>query len=321
MMKALLRLLSLLVLGTLALPALSQAFPTKPVRIVVPTPAGGPADALARIIGQKMSEAWGQPVIIENRAGADTIIGNGYVAKSAPDGYTLLVTIDAALTMHQFAYKKLPYDPIRDFTPIAGLANSYVVVFSHPTLAVNSLADLVALGKGAPKKYNFGWGTLKTRLIGERLSILSGAKFTDIPYKGSAGTSQALFAGDVNFVIDGFTAYRGSVGKGRFKMLAVTGTQRPATIPDVPTFRELGFAGFETGVWIGLVGPAGMPASVIDKISGDVIKFLDLKDVRDRLDGMGFEILPRNPQQFSELIRSDAEIWGKVIRDIGLTLD
>lgn len=320
-MKTLLRLLSVSVLSAIAVPAMSQTYPSKPVRIVVPTPAGGPADALARIVGQKLSEGWGQPVLIENRAGADTIIGNGYVSKSPPDGYTLLVTIDAALTMHQFAYKKLPYDPLRDFTPIAGLANSYVVVFSHPSTPVNSLADLLALGKASPKKYNFGWGTLKTRLIGERMSMLSGAKFTDIPYKGSAGTSQALFAGDVNFVVDGLTAYKGNIGKGRFKMLAVTGAQRATTIPDVPTFRELGLQDFETGVWLGLLGPPGMPGAVTDKISGDVLRVLDQKDVKDRLDGLGFEVLPRNPAQFAELIRADSETWGKIIRDIGLTLD
>ncbi|MSQ71251.1 MAG: tripartite tricarboxylate transporter substrate binding protein [Betaproteobacteria bacterium] len=322
-MKVFPGLLSLLILGAAPFPAYAQtaAFPNKPVRIVVPTPAGGPADFLARIIGQKMSDAWGQPVIVENRPGADTIIGNAFVSKAAPDGYTLLVTIDAALTMHQFAYQKLPYDPLKDFTPIAGLANSYVIVFGHPTLPANSMAELMALAKTAPGKYTFGWGTLKTRLIGERLSIQSGVKFLDVPYKGSAGTSQALFSGDVNFVIDGFAAYKGNLGKGRFKMLAVTGPQRATAIPEVPTLKELGFPGFETGVWLGLLGPPGVPGPVVDRINAELVKILDMKDIKDRLEGLGFEILPRTPQQFAELIRSDSEIWGKIIRDIGLKLD
>ncbi len=322
-MKSFLYFLSMLALGTVALPAFPQAtsFPNKPIRIIVPTPAGGPIDFLARILGQKLTEAWGQPVVIENRPGADTIIGNEVVAKAAPDGYTLLATIDAALTAHQFVYRKLPYDPIRDFTPVALLTNSYVVVFAHSTLPVNSLPELIALAKAAPGKYTFGWGTLKTRLVGERLSIQSGVKFLDVPYKGSAGTSAALFAGDVNFTIDGFTAYKSNVGTGRFKMLAVTGLQRAPAIPNVPTFKELGFPGFETGVWIGMLAPPGTPAPIVDKISTEVLKILAVKEMKEKLEGLGFELLPRTPQQFAELIRSDAEVWGKIIRDIGLKLD
>lgn len=322
-MRSFLGLLSLLVLSAVAVPAFAQpaSFPNKPIRIVVPTPAGGPLDVLARIIGQKLTEAWGQPVIVENRPGADTIIGSALVSKAAPDGYTLLVTIDATLTMHQFAYKKLPYDPIKDFTPVAGLTNTYVVVFAHPTLPANSLPELIALAKAAPGKYTFGWGTLKTRLIGERLSIQSGVKFLDVPYKGSAGTSQALFSGDVNFTIDGFPAYKSNIGTGRFKMLAVTGPQRASAIPQVPTFKELGFPGFDTGVWIGMLAPPGTPGPIVNKISENVLKILAIKEIKDKLEGLGFEMLPRTPQQFAELIRSDAEIWGKIIRDIGLTLD
>ena len=304
--------------GVLAQPA---AFPTKPVRIVVPTPAGGPTDALTRILGQKMSESWNQPVIIENRPGADTIIGNSFVSKSAPDGYTLLVTVDAAVTMHQFAYKKLPYDPIKDFTPVAGIGNSYVSIFLHPSVPANSLAELIALAKASPGKYTFGWGTMKTRLIVERLSILAGVKFLDIPYKGSAPTAQALLSGDVSFVSDGLTAYKSNVGKGRFKILAVTGVQRAVAIPDVPTFQELGFPGFDTGVWLGMFAPPNTPAPVVDRINAETTRVLNTREIKERIEGLGFEILPRSPQQFAELIRSDAEVWGKIIRDIGLTLD
>jgi len=196
-----------------------------------------------------------------------------------------------------------------------------VIVFAHPTLPANSLPELIALAKAAPGKYTFGWGTLKTRLIGERLSIQSGVKFLDVPYKGSAGTSQALFSGDVNFTIDGFPAYKSNIGTGRFKMLAVTGPQRASAIPQVPTLKELGFPGFDTGVWIGMLAPPGTPGPIVNKISENVLKILDIKEIKDKLEGLGFEMLPRTPQQFAELIRSDAEIWGKIIRDIGLTLD
>ena len=322
-MKNILCLLSMLILGAASLPACAQpaAYPNKPIRIVVPTPAGGPTDVLTRIVGQKLSEAWSQPVVVENRPGADTIIGNAFVSKAAPDGYTLLVTVDAAVTMHQFAYKKLPYDPIRDFTPVSGIGNSYVIIFAQSALPANSIAELVALAKASPGKYTFGWGTLKTRLIGERLSMMAGIKFLDVPYKGSAGTAQALMSGDVNFVIDGLTSYKSNLTSGRFKMLAVTGTQRAAAIPNVPTFQELGFPGFNTGVWLGMLAPPATPSAIVEKISAEVVRILNTKEINDRLEGIGFEILPRTPQQFAELIRSDAETWGKVIRDIGLTLD
>ena len=315
--------LSAVTLSVITTPAHPQPapYPSKPIRVVVPTPAGGPTDVLARIVGQKMTESWNQPVVVENRPGADTIIGNSFVAKSAPDGYTLLVTVDAAVTMHQFEYKKLPYDPAKDFTPIALVANSYVSIIVNSSVPANSLAELIALGKASPGKYSFGWGTLKPRLIVERLSGLAGVKFLDVPYKNSAPTAQALLAGDVSFVSDGLTAYKSNIGKGRFRLVAVTGTQRASAIPDVPTFQELGYPGFDTGVWLGMFGPAGMSAPMVEKINAEVTRILNIRDVRERVEGLGLEVLSRSPQQFADLIRADVDTWGPVIRGIGLTLD
>ncbi len=301
--------------------AQTPAYPSKAVKIIVPTSAGGPTDVLARIVGKELSEAWRQPVVIENRPGADSIIGTNAVAKAPPDGYTLLMAVDAALTVHPFVYKKLPYDPFKELAPITSVANSYLLLYAHQALRVDSLADLLKLAKAAPEKYSYGWGTMKSRLIAERLSSMAGVKFMNVQYKGSAPNSQALLAGDINLSFDGLTAYKGNLGTGRFKLLAVTGERRTPALPKVPTFAELGFPGFNTGVWLGLLAPAGTPAAIINKVRDDVVRVLALKEVANRLEGIGLEPFPSTPQRFAEMMRSDAEMFGAVVRAIGFTID
>ena len=296
-------------------------YPARTVKLVVPAPAGGPTDVLARIVGQKMSESMGQPVVVENRPGANQIIGTDYVAKAAPDGYTLLMVVDSTMTMHPFAYKKLPYDPFKDFAPISTIANSYVVLMSTSSLPAESLNDLISQAKSQPGKISVASGTLGTQVIAERFASLAGIKLLHVPYKGSAAVAQAVLAGDVNLAADGFSAYRGSVGKGRFKILATTGTRRAAAIPEVPTFAELGFPGFDNGVWLGMAAPAGTPIPIVNRLSEEVGKILAMRDVLERFDAFGLEPMPSTPAKTAEFIRSEADKWSKTIRDAGISIE
>jgi tripartite-type tricarboxylate transporter receptor subunit TctC len=296
-------------------------YPNKPVKLVVPAPAGGPTDVLGRILGQKMAESMGQPIVVENRPGANQIIGTDFVAKSAPDGYTLLMVVDSTMTMHPFAYKKLPYDPFKDFVQITTIANSYVVIMSTSSLPVDSVADLISRAKTQPGTVSVATGTLTTQVIAERFASLAGIKLLHVPYKGSAAVAQAVLAGDVNMAADGVSAYRSNIGKGRFKILATTGTRRPALIADVPTFAELGFPGFEGGVWLGMAAPAGTPMPIVNRLSEEVGRILAMRDVLERFEAFGLEAIPSTPAKTAEFVRSEADKWSKTIRDAGISIE
>jgi tripartite-type tricarboxylate transporter receptor subunit TctC len=312
----------LLALGFSTALAHAQAqYPTRTVRLVVPAPAGGPTDVLARIIGQKMSESMAQPVIIDNRPGANQIIGTDHVAKSAPDGYTLLMVVDSTMTMHPYAYKSLPYDPFRDFVQVTTIANSYVVIMTTASLPVDSVKDLIAQAKAQPGRISMATGTLTTQVISERFASLAGIKLLPVPYKGSAAVAQAVLAGDVNMAADGVSAYRSNIGKGRFKILATTGTKRASLIPDVPTFAELGYPGFENGVWLGMAAPAGTPMPIVNRLAEEVGRILAMRDVLERFDAFGLEAIPSTPAKTAEFVRSEADKWSKTIKDAGITIE
>lgn len=302
-------------------PTLAQDYPSRPVRIVVPAPAGGPTDILARLVGQKLSEAWSQPVIVENRAGANQIIGTEAVAKAAPDGYTLLMAVDSTLTMHPHAYKKLPYDALKDFAPVTTVANSWVAAFTHASSPATTLAEALALARAAPGKQSYGSGTLTTQVIAERISQLAGVKMLYVPYKGSAPAFAALLAGDINLSFDGFAAYRGAVTQGKLRVLAVTGDKRASALPNVPTFGELGFPGLSFGVWLGVVAPAGTPSAILDRVSRQTNLAIEQGEVREKFSAMGLEPFPSNPEKMAAFIRAESEKWSKVIKDAGINLE
>ncbi len=301
--------------------SIAQDYPSRPVRIIVPAPAGGPTDVLARLVGQKLSERWSQPVIVENRAGANQIIGTEAVAKAAPDGYTLLMAVDSTLTMHPHAYKKLPYDALKDFAPVTTVANSWVAALNHAASPAKTLAEALALAKAAPGKQSYGSGTLTTQVIAERVSQLAGVKMLYVPYKGSAPTYAALLAGDINLSFDGFAPYRGAVTQGKLRVLAVTGDKRASALPDVPTFGELGFPGLSFGVWLGIVAPGGTPSAILNRVSQDTNRALEQTDIREKFSGMGLEPFPSNPEKMAAFIRAESEKWAKVIKEAGISLD
>lgn len=301
--------------------SLAQDYPSRPVRIVVPAPAGGPTDVLARLVGQKLSEAWSQPVIVENRAGANQIIGTEAVAKATPDGYTLLMAVDSTLTMHPHAYKKLPYDALKDFAPVTTVANSWIAVLTNAASPAKTFSEALALAKAAPGKQSYGSGTLTTQVIAERVSQLAGVKMLYVPYKGSAPTFAALLAGDVNLSFDGFAPYRGAVAQGKIRVLAVTGDKRVSALPDVPTFAELGFPGLSTGVWLGVVAPAGTPPAIVNRVSQQINHSIEQGDIREKFAAMGLEPFPSNPEKMAAFIRAESDKWSTVIKEAGISLE
>lgn len=301
--------------------AQDQAYPSRPIHIVVPAPAGGPTDVLARIVGRRLGDAWKQSVIVENKPGANQIIGTEFVARAAPDGYTLLMAVDSTMTMHPHAYKKLPYNPIKDFVPVTTVADVVVAIMSNSSSPFKTLPEALTLVKGAPGKYSYASGTLTTQVIMERLSMLSGSKLLYVPYKGSAPAVAALIAGDVNFSVDGYTAYKGFHQQGKVSVLATTGVKRAAATPNVPTLGELGYPGFETGVWIGVMAPTGTPAPIVAKLAKQINDILSMREVKEQFDTMGLEPLPSTPERMRDFIQSESDKWAQVIRTAGITLE
>ena len=297
-----------------------SAYPAKPVRIVVPAPAGGPTDVAGRLLAQKLTEMWGQTAFIENRAGADGEIGTAAVAQAAPDGYTLLMLVDSTVTMLPFAKKKLSYGPAA-LTPITTIDEAALLLVSSTKFGARNFAEAVSLAKAQPGKVNMGIGTFTSRLVAARIQSLSGTKFNQIPFKGSGESTQALLGQELDLLLSGYSALKANVNTGKFRILATTGTKRFPALPDVPTFGELGLSGFDSGLWAGLAAPAGTPAAIINKVQVDMNKVLDMPDVKEKLIGLALIPMPGTPASMAELIRNDQAKWKKTIEEAGLSLD
>ena len=295
----------------------AQPYPSKPIRIVVPSPAGGPSDVGARVVGERLSASWGQPVVIDNRPGGNNIIGTQVVAKAPPDGYTLLIALDSTLTMHPSLYSNLPYDPAKDFAPVALAFVSPIVIITDIS-GPGSVKELLALAKANPGKVTFGAGTLTTRLAGELLKSQTGTDMLIVPYKGSAGTTQGLLSKDVTFTLDGVTTSMPHIRSGKLKVLANL-TQRPiAALPNVPTLAaETGIRDFDVSVWLGFVAPAGTPADIVSKLNHEIVRVLGLPEVKEKLSSIGLEPGGGSPAEFQSFIRAETEKWTRVIKASG----
>jgi tripartite-type tricarboxylate transporter receptor subunit TctC len=322
-MKSLASILALAFLNAIGLGnATAQTYPSKPIRIVVPFPAGGPTDVLSRIIGQKMSDNWGQQVLVDNRPGANTIIGAEAVAKAVPDGYTLLMAIDSTLVMNQSLYSKLPYDPIKDFAPVTLTVWSHLILVTDASTGPKSVAELVQMARANPGKVNFGAGTITTQLAGEMFKKAAGLDATFVPYKGSPGTVQGLLSGDVTFIVDGVTSSVPHIKSGKFRVLATTGSRPIAALPGLPTLAaEAGLPGFDVVIWQGLVAPAGTSSDIIAKLNQEILRIYALADVKERIAAAGLDPVTSTPAEFTAFIRSESERWSKVIKETGIRLD
>jgi len=301
--------------------AFGQAYPSKPIRIVVPYPPGGTNDAVARILAHKLTEQMGQPVLVENKPGASGNIGADSVAKSPPDGYALILVT----TGHSIApslYSKLPYDIASDLVPVAELTSGPMLVMVNPQLPIKTLADLIALAKAKPGTINFasaGNGST-THLTPELISNLAGIKMNHIPYKGSGPAMADVIAGSVQVVLDLMFSAMPQVKGGRLRAIAITGSARSPLLPEVPTVAESGFPGFEATVWNGLMAPANTPKEVIARLNAEIKKALATADMNELLQSQGFAASWSTPEQFGALIHSELERWKKVVKASGATI-
>ena len=301
--------------------AQAQTYPDKPIRLVVPFPPGGPADLIARVISEKMSAQFGQPVIVDNRPGANTMIGAETVAKAPPDGYTLLLAIDSTIAMNQHLYSKLRYDPLKDFTPVALVATLPGVVVVQNSFPANNLRELINMAKAKPDAINFGAGTISTQLAGELLNAMTGIKMQYVPYKGGGATITALMSGEVPMIIDGPNTALPFWKSGKVKILAVTSAKRLSQAPSIPTVAESGVPGYEVAIWQSLIAPAGTPRPIIDKLNTEIARIMKLPETRERLATAGIEPAYNTPDEMAAYAKAESVKWGKLIHDNGLKID
>jgi len=297
----------------------AQQYPTRALRIVVPSSSGSGADYSARLIAVPLTERLGQQVVVENRAGASTMIGSELVAKSPPDGYTLLLGVGTLATVPSM-YKKVPYDAVRDFAPITQLVSVSNVLVVHPSLPAGSVKDLVALAKARPGEIAFassGTGTLP-HLSMELFLVMSGTRMLHVPYKGPATGLFDLLAGRVSAMTTSIAAAFPHVRSGRVRALGVTTVKRIAVLPEVPTIAESGVPGYEAVQWWGLLAPAGTPGDIIARLHKDTVSIMAMPDIRERFEKEGMTIVAGSPQEFAAYIRSEIEKWARIVKRAGI---
>jgi tripartite-type tricarboxylate transporter receptor subunit TctC len=300
---------------------MAQAYPNKPIKLIVPFAPGGFTDVVARILGQKLSISLGQPFVIENKAGAGSTIGTDFVAKAAPDGYTL-VMVSTTHVISPAIYAKLPYDPIKSFTPVSKLVDSAYVLMVNPKVPVNSVADYIALAKAQPDKIHYassGNGSSQ-HLMGGMFAAMTGTKLIHVPYKGSSGAASDLVAGVVESSFAGVPNAMAQVPAGRLKALAVTTAKRIPQLPDVPTMQEAGVPGYEASVWLGLLAPAGTPKEIVARLNAEIAKVMSAPDTKKELYAAGVESDISSPEALGSLMSREMERWGKVIKDAGISM-
>ena len=299
----------------------AQEYPARTVRFIVPFPPGGATDAFARILGQKLAEAWGQQFVTDNRPGAGGNIATDIAAKAQPDGHTL-ITVGLNHAVNVSIYPKLPFDPVRDFAAVTQVANVQAFLVVHPSLPVKSVKELIALAKSRPDELNYGSGGngAPGHLAGELLKMQAGIRMTHVPYKG-VGSIVGLVRGDHQVEFNNLISVGAQIKDGKVRVLAVGDSKRTAVMPEVPTIAESGVPGYEMVQWFGVLVPAGTPKPIINKLQAEVARALQLPDVRERFFNLGSEPVGSTPQQFDALIRSEVRKWAKVVKQAGIRLD
>ena len=303
--------------------AWAQAYPTKPVKLVVPFPPGGSLDITGRLLAQKLTETWGQPVVVENKPGAGGNIGADLVAKSPPDGYTILLGALSTHAVNPNLYAKMPYDAVKDFAPITLIAITPNVLVVNAASPVNNVREFIAYAKANPGKLAFGSGSNGSagHLAGELFKVETGSDAVHVPFKGGAPATQALLAGDTQFMFDNLANAMAQVKAGKLKALAVTTAQRSPLVPELPTMAEAGLPGFDISTWYGLFAPAGTPTAIVAKWNAEVTKILNAPDVRARLVADGAEPSPNTPEQFTQMIARELSKYARIVKASGAKVD
>lgn len=303
--------------------AAPQGYPTKPIRMVCPFPPGGTTDLVARLVAQRLSEAWGEQVIVDNRAGAGGIIGTETVAKAAPDGYTMLLGSITTHAVNPALYKKLDFDPIKDFIPVSLVVSSPQLLAVHPSVPVKSVKELISFAKAKPGQLNYasaGVGT-SPHLTFELFKSMAAIDVAHVPYKGTGPAITELVGGQVQMMITGVVALMPHIKSGKLRGLAATSEKRVAALPDLPTIAESGIPKFDVSSWFGVFLPAGTPKPIVTKMNGEIRKILAAPDVRKRLIDQGADPASSTPEQFAAYVKSEMARWGKVVRDTGARAD
>jgi len=303
--------------------AQAQTYPNKPIRIIVPYAAGGTSDILARAIGPKLTDAWGQPVIVENRPGANGNVGAEFVARSAPDGYTLLLTDLGGLVISASVYPNLPFNPAKDFSPVVMVSYSPHVLAVHPSVQVKDVKELIAMAKAHPGKLNFAISGIggAPQLAGIEFAQRTGVNWTYIPYKGGSDAVTAVVGGQAHVLFNGMLATWPSVTGGRLKALAISSAQRVPSAKDTPTVAEQGLPGFETGSFQGIVGALGTPRDTVLKLNGELSKALNTPDMKERFAKLGTDVRTGTPESLGSWMQTEQAKWAKVVKDSGTKFD
>ena len=309
-----------LLVGSLAV---AQEFPERTVRIVVPYPPGGFNDTLARVVGERLSKTWNQPVVVENRPGGNTTLGNNLVAKSPPDGYTILITPLPFSALPGLYGPQLPYDALKDFSPLVLAGNTQNVLTVRNDLPVNNVGELLDYARKNPGKLNYGstGSGSSNHLSMELLMRMTDTKMTHIPYKGSAPATMAILAGEIDVLFDNIPNSLPQLKAGKMKAIAVTGTQRSVLFPSVPTVAESGVPGYEVNVWFGMQLPGGTPSPLVERMNRDIVRVLKEPDIIKRFREQGVEVIASSPAAFSQLVQSEVVKWTQVIRHANIKVE
>ena len=301
----------------------AQGFPSRPVRIVVPFPPGAATDILGRLVAQRLAESWDQPVTVENRPGAGSIVGAETAAKSAPDGSTIFMGHIGTHGANPALYAKLPYDPVRDFAPVSLLVTIPNLLAVHPSVPAHSVRELIDLAKAKPGVLNVGSPGISTsaHLIIALFRSLTGAEMTHVPFKGTVNAMQGLIGGDVQVAFDTVTAIMPQARVGKVRVLAITSKDRSAIAPDVATLAESGVPGFDVATWFAFFVPAGTPKATIDRINADTVRILKSREMADRLQGLGMNVMASSPEQLAMRVDSEIARWSKVVREANIKVE
>ena len=314
--------LALMLAALLAAPAAAQTYPSRPVHIIVPFAAGGPADIYARFVGQRLQAALGQPFVIEDRPGGGSVIGTDAVAKAEPDGYTLLMMSNTH-TVNESLISKKPFQLMRDFVPVAPVNFSDLVLVVHPSVPANTLKEFLALVKSKPHDLNYassGPGT-PYHMAGELFKAMAGLDIVHVPYKGSSGARTDVLGGQVQMMFDAVTTMSSNVRAGKVKALGTTGKTRSAVLPDVPTVSEAGVAGYEAVIWLGIMAPKGTPAPIVERLNAEIKKIVNSPDVKEAWAKQGAAPLSMSTEEFGRYLNEDIEKWAKVVKISGAKVD
>jgi tripartite-type tricarboxylate transporter receptor subunit TctC len=312
----------LLIAAFVAAPAAAQDYPQRTIRIIVPFGAGGPTDVFTRVIGEELRKLLGQPIVMENRPGAGSIIGTAEVAKAVPDGYTLLM-ISATQTTVETLNSNKPYRLMRDFVPVASLMNSELVLVVPERSKVNTLKELIALAKANPGKLNYGSSGPGSNyhMAGELVKNLAGLDIVHVPYKGSTGARADIVSGQIDMMFDSVPTMAPTIEGGRVKALGTSGKVRSPALSDVPTIAEAGVPGYDASIWIGLMAPAGTPKAIVDRLNAEINKILERSDIQESWRRQGANTMVMKPDEFGRFIEAEIERWGKLIRANGIQIN